>query len=880
MKSIKLGIDLGTTYSVMAVKGRVDLTPGYPPGEYLAECDVTVIPTPEGDYLFPSVFWAGPDSLEAGSEVVLIGMEAKLKAQEEVMPIMFSKRSIGTLEELRMAGHVFTAQQVATQILKYLKQCAERALGQPIRQAVVTHPAYFDRNQVQETQQAAVHAGFDMSYAEQTMMEPVAAALAYLARPEDPGATVPSSTTVMTYDLGGGTFDVTVLERVSGQILMKSFDGNRLLGGYNFDRRFIDWVLRQLKAQGRVIPYDETSEADRGRRARLLQVAENVKIQLSEARSPKANVPVKIDFLVDAEGKKVLFVGQINQEQYQALIQDLLDETIIKSRRAVEKAGNPPLDLILLVGGSTYGPWVQRAVREAFDVSAEPYHPDLCVAAGAAIQAERLPDVPQNDVLKLVPYWAPRCPLPKTDISGQIRTKDDALLDEKTCSELFVTLTRPDGGTLQSEALRAEGRFLFRDVELLDDEPSEFTLRVSNSQGLTLLTHTFPVEYQIDPEQPPLTVLPKPLYIETPQGYVALAQEGKPLPAKCAITLKRLHGDARESIPILQDFAPVGAITLENLPPDAGEGSLIEIEVEITQKNEMRGLARIKTRTGSIAGEHRVQIVFPPYEVPGLAELQAHFEDLQQQREERMVLSRDPDQRVALAGAGRKIVERIERLLEEQDPDKQELHQALRELDRVVNPPPEDMDPPRLEFRQLVDETRELLAEAGTNEELKPYASMLARIEKDGNDAYMAKNSRKWSLANDSLRQLHQRVVRVMEGGDDQRKRVGSLPAACEIKDWGLQQLESLRSKLRTERELVERLEEYESKYKKRCDDLARAIDQIEQEIEKIDDQAESEQALAQMKMALRGNAKLNKPGAEQIEKKIKEIRFSVEKAG
>jgi molecular chaperone DnaK (HSP70) len=150
-----IGIDLGTTFSVIAVRGKVNLAADYPPPTYLPECDVTIIPTPQGDYTFPSVLWWDP----AEPDTYLVGSEAKQKAEEGKRPILFSKRSIGTAESLRLSGRIFTAKEVAVQFLKYFKSCAEQALGHAVERAVVTHPAYFDRNQVQQTLEAAQEAG-------------------------------------------------------------------------------------------------------------------------------------------------------------------------------------------------------------------------------------------------------------------------------------------------------------------------------------------------------------------------------------------------------------------------------------------------------------------------------------------------------------------------------------------------------------------------------------------------------------------------------------------------------------------------------------------------------------------------------------------------
>ena len=218
-----IGIDLGTTFSVIAVNGKVDLMPDYPggPGVYLADCDVTVVPSLRGENTFPSVMIPDPDNPANW----LFGSDALQKEEEGYAPVLFSKRKIGTLEEIPVETGTVTAREVAARFLRHMKECAELALGQPIMRAVVTHPAYFDRGAVEETREAAQQAGFDMSLPQQMLMEPTAAALAYTRTDtRDP-------LRILTYDLGGGTFDVTYMERIDGVIQIRSFDGNHLLGG-------------------------------------------------------------------------------------------------------------------------------------------------------------------------------------------------------------------------------------------------------------------------------------------------------------------------------------------------------------------------------------------------------------------------------------------------------------------------------------------------------------------------------------------------------------------------------------------------------------------------------------------------------------------------
>jgi len=452
-----VGIDLGSTFSVIAVKGQVTLVDGYPQAIYLPECDVSVIPSPDGGVNFPSVLWVD----QHDPSRILIGAEAKQKVEEGDPPIMFSKRSIGTDEPLKIHDRSFTAKEVATYILKYLKECAELALGQSVRRAVVTHPAYFVPNQLQQTREAAIEAGFDMTLPEQMMMEPAAAALAYTMGVEkDP-------LKVITYDLGGGAFDVAVLERNQGVITIKAFDGDHLLGGYNFDRALVEWILERLQEKGRVIPYNENDPEDRGRRGRLLQLAESVKIRLFEQRNGKVFVDIEApDILVDVNGKKVQILERINREQYAELIKEHLEKTIRCCRSALHKAGLTPeeIDGLLLIGGSTYGQWVSEAVEKAFGKHVDLHNPDLCVAAGAAIRtAELMPstngEFDQVYPRARVPYSERKNPSGIEDVLLQDRSSDyllDGVLLSDAAKETSLTLFQSD-----ADVLRYEGSLSF-----------------------------------------------------------------------------------------------------------------------------------------------------------------------------------------------------------------------------------------------------------------------------------------------------------------------------------------------------------------------------------------------------------------------------------
>lgn len=839
-----IGIDLGTTFSVMAVKGQVHVAKTYGQGTYLPECDVTILPSPNGDPTFPSVMWWDSEY----PKTYVFGIDAKQKAEEGKAPIMFSKRSIGTTQELMLNGRSFTAKEVASRFLRYLKECAEQALGEPVRRAVVTHPAYFDRNQVQETLEAATSAGFEMTPA-QMMMEPCAAALAYtLNDVRDP-------LRVLTYDLGGGTFDVTVLEKRDGVITMKAFNGDHLLGGYNFDRAFVEWVRGELKAQGREIPYDQNSEEDRGRRARLLQLAETVKIQLTQQRTSKAPVSVKVDFLVDAQGKRVQFVGKINRDTYASLIRDLLATTIDCCNKVLASAQFSPsdLDAVLLVGGSTYGQWIQEAVQAAFPVSVEPYNPDLCVAAGAAIEAAKLPKARTVADVELLLDVRPVSALPTTNVRGQLRPTPGGQLNQHSCAQLVVMLTTPDGRTLGPAPIGSAGDFLFEDIDLeAEENESVFSLSISDGTR-ELVKETFSVRYQPEgaAETPINTVLPKPIYVKTASGLVAIADEGVPLPARCEIRLKKLFGDNSVTVDVLQEFEKVGEIQVNDLPDSAVEGCPIIITVEVTQKNEMRGTAKVVSRTGSVLAERDVRLTFPPIPVPDISELYARFGTLLEKREQVMHLTQDPEQRLALAGAGEKLVVKIQKLLNEQQADRQELDRELKKLDHLVNPPADDMEPSRNEFQVKLEDCRSMLSGKPNEPNLQAFHPRLKRIEKEANDAYTTKNRKKWAAANESLNQEHSRIRKLIEGGDGPPPPT-DLPPTPILKDDISQRIDGLRAALIQARDNAAQRGTYEQHDRSRCDQLEREIDAMQAAVEKISDDLDPKAALAQMQLIMR----------------------------
>ena len=749
-----IGIDFGTSNCKVAIKGRVAMIPGYPAGEYLAEFDVTILPSATGNLTIPSVFWWHPDQPDG----YMFGNEAKQKAEGGGIPIMAWMRSMGTTMQLMLKGRVFTAQEIATHFLRYLKQCAETATGQTVNRVVITHPVYFSPTARNAMIKAAQSAGLGVT-PERMLMNPAAAALAYMLNDgRDP-------LRVMIYDLGGGTFDVAVMEKRGGIIQMQKFNGDLLLGGHTFDNALVQWILEQLKAKGIVILYDENIEEHRARRARMLQVAEVVKIRLSEQRVDSIAVPVQVDLIVDDKGSQVQFVGQINREQYTALIQEDLQKTIQCCRSALDGAGMKAEDLhaILLVGGSTRGKWVVDAVTKAFgNMAINSYYPDYCVAAGAAIaMAQYAPGPTQNDRISLALDYSPTSVLPTVCISGSICPSPGSDLTPEACRNLQVHLEMSDDVLSRSAGINVEGHFIFKNIDLREDgDPLRFKVGVSENGQEVLYTEGEIVykDVRVDPIPPSL---PCSLFLKSDR-LVPIVTEGALLPAKCQVRLRRAFSGSSLEIPVFTENEQVGTLFVEDIPDVAGEGCLIVVDMEVTQYNEIRGQVLVYAPDGkTVAKEGPVRLMFPIPRIPELSELLGRFDELNG-RLETEILHASAQDRLRLDGHGKTLVRKIKRMTEEQALDRNVLFEAIKELGRIVNLPPDDMDPPRRNFENLLAECREEIASPPNNPRFRAYGPQLDRIETEARDALLTKNIKKWMAANDILQKISERISGIL----------------------------------------------------------------------------------------------------------------------
>ncbi|MCD5404871.1 MAG: molecular chaperone DnaK [Desulfotomaculum sp.] len=346
-----IGIDLGTTNSCMAV---------------MEGGEAVVIPNAEGGRTTPSVVAFS----KTGER--LVGQVAKRQAvSNPERTIVSIKRHMGTDYKVSIDGKEYTPQEISAMVLQKLKADAESYLGEKVDKAVITVPAYFTDAQRQATKDAGKITGLEVL---RIINEPTAAALAYGLDKED-------NQTILVYDLGGGTFDVSILELGDGVFEVKATSGNNRLGGDDFDRAIVNWMLEEFKKETGI-----DLKNDRMAMQRLYEAAEKAKIELSSVTTTNINLP----FITATEDGPRHLDLTLTRAKFEELTADLIEKTMGPTRQAMEDAELEPKDIdkILLVGGSTRIPAVQEAIKKY--LGKEPHkgiNPDECVAIGAAIQA-------------------------------------------------------------------------------------------------------------------------------------------------------------------------------------------------------------------------------------------------------------------------------------------------------------------------------------------------------------------------------------------------------------------------------------------------------------------------------------------------------------
>ena len=344
-----IGIDLGTTNSCVAV---------------LEGGSATVIPNPEGNRTTPSVV-----AFKKGERIV--GDAAKRQAITNPNTKSSVKRLMGTSEKTKLEDKEYTPEEISAMILSYMKDYAEKYLGEKVDRAVITVPAYFNDAQRQATKNAGKIAGLNV---ERIINEPTAAALAYGLDKQD------KTQTILVYDLGGGTFDVSILELGDGVFEVKSTAGNNKLGGDDFDNRLMDYLIEEFKKENGV-----DLSKDKMAMQRLKEISEKAKKDLSSMSSTQVSAP----FISQSDDGPLHLDMTLTRAKFEDLIRDLVESTLKPVRDALSdaKMTKDDIDKVIFVGGSTRIPMVYDLVKK--ELGKEPsreVNPDEVVAMGAAIQ--------------------------------------------------------------------------------------------------------------------------------------------------------------------------------------------------------------------------------------------------------------------------------------------------------------------------------------------------------------------------------------------------------------------------------------------------------------------------------------------------------------
>ena len=344
-----IGIDLGTTYSAVAV---------------LEGGEAKIIPNPEGNRTTPSVVAFKGDEIQ-------VGEVAKRQAITNPNTVISIKRHMGTDYKVEVNGKKYSPQEISAMILQNLKATAESYLGEKVTKAVITVPAYFNDAQRQATKDAGKIAGLEV---ERIINEPTAAALAYGLDKTD------VDQKVLVFDLGGGTFDVSILELGDGVFEVLATSGDNLLGGDDFDQAIIDYLVEEFKKEQGI-----DLSKDKMAMQRLKDAAEKAKKDLSGVTSTQISLP----FISAGANGPVHLENTLTRAKFDELTRHLVEKTLVPTRQALKDAGLTPSDIdqVILVGGSTRIPAVQEAIKK--EMGKEPHkgvNPDEVVAMGAAIQ--------------------------------------------------------------------------------------------------------------------------------------------------------------------------------------------------------------------------------------------------------------------------------------------------------------------------------------------------------------------------------------------------------------------------------------------------------------------------------------------------------------
>ncbi|MEK6262906.1 MAG: Hsp70 family protein [Planctomycetota bacterium] len=735
-----IGIDLGTTNSVVAVEGD------YPDkGEKYG--NVTVIADDVGRFTQASAVCMIDGEL-------IVGDDAKDLASQGHIPVRFAKKYMGTEEKFRVGDEEWSAVQVSAKILERMCEMVAQALGGKVDFAMVTHPAYFDALAINATKEAGKLAGLNV----ELMMEPIAAAMAYTFEDNS------DQMMVLVYDLGGGTFDVTLVQRTAGNFLPRAFGGNRELGGYNFDKRIASDMLTELEKKGYLLHIDKDNPERDARWASLMHHAEQLKIALSA--KPKAEVRLPSVFRDDSTpAKAVSLAYSITRTRFLELIDKELEETIQATRDVLAKANCQPseLDHLVLVGGSSRIPAIQERLEKEFGKKPviNDNIIDLSVAVGAAMAASQRGKQEGEVFLERIPE---RTDMTTVTVSGRV-VPSDKLKDPANC-----VVTIRGGQEEETTTTGANGGF-FQKVKLNEDgEEHTLEILIEAPDGRQLLHKTAQIQHDPDsapPPPPPPPQLPRPISVDTNKRLVEMAAEGVRLPyehTRAFVTVEELR---EIPIDLYQEDVQLSTLILKGFSESVPANCRLELKLEISADYIMKVTATVPAKSMSKTQEIKLKEEV----VPSSTELAADFQELQAQFYSQLENMPDGDAKSRIAAEGGRLIEDIQELLNARHPERIQISMSLKKLKLSLRQmTSQDMFPPKAKFDKLISDARKVLPEAIRKQpalQQQKLDQTLDLLEQEARQAYQAGDSANWSRIALQVENIHDDLQSMVRGPID-----------------------------------------------------------------------------------------------------------------
>ncbi len=756
-----IGIDLGTTNSCVAIQGEYancyvsPRIPGY-----------SVITDRLSRNFTPSVvYYTG-----LKNEPFIVGSTAKRQIDGKYPPVMFAKRHLGTDKKFQVDDNLaLSPEEVSAEILRYLKAMAEARLGRVFNRAVVTVPAYFGINPKNLTKQAMIEAGFIVDDDHYILQEPVAAALTYTQTTQE------EDFRIMVYDLGGGTFDITVLEKSGPLIEIKAFGGDAALGGWEFDKLLADHVIERLCERGYALdvhPQDDLN--DRMIYTKLLLEAENAKIELSNRdvmeyhmRRPgiftdKNNEPVDLDLVIE-------------RPVFEDFIKLRVDETIGHCHTTLGKSGIRINDInaIVMVGSSSYIPYIQNRLFQEFGIQPQLLVPDLAVAIGAAVYSTKFGTVVEQGVrleFENLPVQTGDNPF---ILTGNVRKLAGGSFEEG----FLVEVAGQSGAFRETISLSDTSTFYF-ELPLQPNALNQFVLRVKDPQGTVEAEVNIQLQHAVEAVEARVTIkvepkLSKTINVVRKTGITALATEGVNLPYEKEIECKIVReGDEADDSPlrlvidVLEEDYPVGQIIVDDIPSDIAEGEKVIVAIKIAEDFQIHARAYIPgiDRVGhSIIEASRPRVLDKD-------EIQKIYDNLKG-RWETLKLLLTQDERAQYGLRIERLFRRIEESLKGNDPDTTEASSVLTSIKQILREieqrGPTQLNPSHREFMRTYEEARALVKQAEREDASAKNMAMLQTLDvtlQQAEEAYKRQAQPEWQAC-------YQRVTEILSQANDILRR-------------------------------------------------------------------------------------------------------------